>query len=657
MALFSRTGNTKGNGRISFPVVLKEQAAEEGAYAEWIRNHRWNDKNEHWCRSQVDRFSYKPTIGILMQCSNPVEEFLRESFSSIFHQVYPFQALYIVDRGSSDARVRDLLTKIEQDPRVKVSYQAGSERDRQAIARIMKKAECELLLLMGAEDVIEPYTLFNMVAALQSLPEADFVYSDSDLLDEKGRRFDPQFKPVWAVGAHYPLGYYQHPVLMGRRLVEKLRGYERVSELMEEGTLLDEASNNSRYATQAAGMLYHARARKRKKEQPPEPVNNVFLNENLVVDAGDQIRINTAIRIRTEPNVPLNLLWAVDSLEMTQGSIFLANLAQYLKDGTGHNLTVWSRGDGRLRSAYEKMGAVMSVGGKVSSMRDIDAAFVCALNDDRNIPALGNIPSVRLFCCDTTPADIEEYFKDPAAILFPSTQFAETYLSHDQRRVFRVLPPAVEWNDIKLYKRQHGPADLRASLEVPKDAFVVTLVGPTDSNTGRRTFIDAAMQLLSRITQMPVHFFIVGEAGGQQLTDLEQLAGKSARPDHFHFIPQSDDPASSYPFFWVSDVCVSCESDHLFPHRILQAMAFKKPVIAPDVLGGKQLIEDGGNGYLIPAGSVSDLVQRLEELALNKELAETFGRRSQELIIERHQLKKTAAQLEQFLREAIVYSI
>src|SRR5687767_10162920 len=284
MALFSRILK-KGPARreaVLFPVVLKNVTKGDQRFAIWAHQHRWTLRNEQWCRKQIAKFSYQPTVGILMQSRNPRIDFFQESLSSIFHQVYPFHELSIVDRGSTDAAVKDLLGAVENDPRVTVTYQKGSERDIAAIAKIMKKAEAEWILLMGAEDVLEPSTIYNMIATLQNTVEIDFVFSDSDLLDEQGVRFAPQFKPIWAVGSHYPLGYYQHPVLLSARLVEKLKGYERVSTLMEEGTLLDDASNHSRYVLQAPGMLFHGRAKGFKNEKPPEAVKNVLLNQNLI---------------------------------------------------------------------------------------------------------------------------------------------------------------------------------------------------------------------------------------------------------------------------------------------------------------------------------------------------------------------------------------
>ncbi len=143
--------------------------------------------------------------GHLDAVHQPREEFLRESLSSIFNQIYP---LWNSPLSTADRRTRKsgpCCRKWKKTPGSKVLYQKGAERDTTLIAKIMKKTSADYLLLTGAEDVLEPYALYNMVAVMQGAVELDFVFSDSDLLDENGLRFEPQFKPQWAVGAHYPL--------------------------------------------------------------------------------------------------------------------------------------------------------------------------------------------------------------------------------------------------------------------------------------------------------------------------------------------------------------------------------------------------------------------------------------------------------------------
>src|SRR5262249_37428336 len=133
---------------LKFPPVIKDRVRENDRYAEWVRNHQYTPQMEAWCQKQMQQFTYHPQIGILMQSQNPRDAFLRESLGSAFNQTYPFVEFAIVDRGSADPHVRKLLSEVEGDSRVKVSYQKGTERDVTAIAKIMKTRSAEWLLLM-----------------------------------------------------------------------------------------------------------------------------------------------------------------------------------------------------------------------------------------------------------------------------------------------------------------------------------------------------------------------------------------------------------------------------------------------------------------------------------------------------------------------------
>jgi glycosyltransferase involved in cell wall biosynthesis len=672
MALLSRKKKLREQTRISFPPVLKKQAKQDGPYAIWVRNHRWTERNETWCRDRLQKFSYKPAVGILMQCTNPKEEFLIESFSSIFNQIYPFQELSIVDRGSRDPRIRMLLQEVEKDSRVKVSYQKGSERDIEAIARIMKKAQSEWILLMGAEDVLEPNAVYNMIGVLQDAVEIDFVFSDSDLIDDAGLRFDPQFKPIWAVGAHYPLGYYQHPVLLSRRLVEKLKGYERASALMEEGSLLDEASNHSRYVLKAPGVLYHARARGLKNENPPEPTDNVLMNDNLVSQNG-VIQIRADCRVRAEPKVPLNILWAVDSLDQDDGPTLWFHFLRYLARESGHRFTVVSLKDGFFKTWYRKICPAVVVSEtqegltesipKLHTDSTFDVAFVSGVGrcwfpeilQPLDIPAVWQLfPGSNPETAESRES-LRKLFEYPATIVFLNSAFAGRHQELDLRNVSRILPAAVDHADVKLFKQRNSPFDWRAKLGVSQSTRIFTIVGPTMERKDQVTFVTAALQMLKKNPDQELVFFIAGERQGAYLDEIRQMIRRSGKENHFRLFPETSDVYQYYPYYLVTDCLISCSIEEMFPLSVLEAMSMKKAVLGTDVFGTNEVLEHDENGFLFSPKDPYALAENMDFLLNKPEFFDFFGRRSLEIIYERFQMKKIAARLEDLLRESIVY--
>jgi glycosyltransferase involved in cell wall biosynthesis len=671
MSLFSRQKKRSADhsSRIEFPIPLKTQTKGDPDFAIWAHNHRWTSRNEQWCRARTQMFQYRPAVGILMQSLNPHPSFFQESLASIFNQIYPFHELSIVDRGSNDPKIRKLLETIETDPRVAVTYQKGSERDVAAIAKIMKRAEAEWILLMGAEDVLEPNTIYNMVAILQNTVEIDFVFSDSDLLDENGVRFDPQFKPIWAVGSHYPLGYYQHPVMLSSRLVEKLRGHERVSQLMEEGTLLDEASNHSRYVLQATGILYHARARGAKNENPPEPVMNVLINEELTEKDG-KVAIDTLRRAKSEPKVPLNVLWAIDSLDRDDGPTVWFHYLRFLSRESGHKFSVVALKDGPMRAEYENLCPVRIVSEAQDALnrgitelhgaQKFDVAFVSSVENtwfpevlqELKIPALWQLyPAVHQELTEV----LKKQFLYPATILFLNSAIAEKFSRLDPRNISRILPTGVDMADLKTFQQRNSPFDLREKYGIAKSSKVFTIVGPTIERKNQEMFVKAALELLQKAPDQEMDFFIVGMRDGAYRKRVEAMIQSSGKAERFHTIAETQSVFQYYPFYLISDVVVSCSNEEVFPLTMLEAMAMKKAVIGTDVFSTREVIEHEENGFLVQQNDHKELADRMLYLLQKTDYLDFFARRSLEIVYEKFHFRKNARRLEDLLRESIVY--
>jgi glycosyltransferase involved in cell wall biosynthesis len=61
------------------------------------------------------------------------------------------------------------------------------------------------------------------------------------------------------------------------------------------------------------------------------------------------------------------------------------------------------------------------------------------------------------------------------------------------------------------------------------------------------------------------------------------------------------------------------------PVVLMEAMASKRPVIATQVAGVGELVEDGVNGFLVPPGDVETLTERIRTLAQDAGLRAQMG--------------------------------
>jgi glycosyltransferase involved in cell wall biosynthesis len=67
------------------------------------------------------------------------------------------------------------------------------------------------------------------------------------------------------------------------------------------------------------------------------------------------------------------------------------------------------------------------------------------------------------------------------------------------------------------------------------------------------------------------------------------------------------------------------------PVVILEAMAAGKPVVATDVGGVRDLVEDGASGFVVPAGDAGEMARRISQLLNDDALREQMGRRGKEI--------------------------
>lgn len=76
------------------------------------------------------------------------------------------------------------------------------------------------------------------------------------------------------------------------------------------------------------------------------------------------------------------------------------------------------------------------------------------------------------------------------------------------------------------------------------------------------------------------------------------------------------------------------------PMSILEAMGYGLPIVATNVGGIPQLVENGKNGYMVEPGKIDDFAKVILELTGNDELIYRMGKESIEKAYEKYSLEK-----------------
>jgi len=165
-----------------------------------------------------------------------------------------------------------------------------------------------------------------------------------------------------------------------------------------------------------------------------------------------------------------------------------------------------------------------------------------------------------------------------------------------------------------------------AVVEPPAGPFTALAVGRLVEKKGFATLIDAVAELVA--CEIPVRLRIVGDGKLRDalerqvarhcLQDLVELPGATthaALPGEF---------ARAHVTVVPSIVDSTGDRDGL-PNVVLEAMASGRPVIGTDAGAITSAVDDGTNGFIVPAGDVHALADGLRRLASDRALARRMG--------------------------------
>lgn len=194
-------------------------------YKKWLvqRSH----KKQHLL--DYNENALTPAISILMPVYNPNPNHLQEAVQSVLLQDSPNWELCIADDASTDSQVTNYLHKLaEQDKRISLIRHATNQGISCATNSALETAKSEYVLFMDQDDILQPHAISMFQRAFYEDNTLDLLYADEDKLDEcSGRRIDPYFKPEWSPHLLHSYNYIGHPLVVRKKLVERLGGLRK----------------------------------------------------------------------------------------------------------------------------------------------------------------------------------------------------------------------------------------------------------------------------------------------------------------------------------------------------------------------------------------------------------------------------------------------
>jgi GT2 family glycosyltransferase len=185
---------------------------------------------------------------------------LRDMLRSVLRQSFGDWEMCIVDDASRDPDVRRMLeSAAARDPRIKVEFRIVNGGIVAASNDALEMAGGEFVALLDHDDKLHPDALRLVDEAIGGDPTVDYVYTDEDKIDEKGRHLSPFLKPDWSPERMRTQMYTCHLSVLRRSVVAEVGGFHADFEGAQDWDLILRVTERARTVLHVPRVLYHWR--------------------------------------------------------------------------------------------------------------------------------------------------------------------------------------------------------------------------------------------------------------------------------------------------------------------------------------------------------------------------------------------------------------
>lgn len=242
------------------------------------------------------------------------------------------------------------------------------------------------------------------------------------------------------------------------------------------------------------------------------------------------------------------------------------------------------------------------------------------------------------------------------------------------RRVYLTLEKILGFSTTKFVNVSNGEKDLAVELGLysPDKAVVIYngvvvpeaknpqtlrqklgLSGTVLINVARFNVQKGHEYLLSALPKIAastpnVKLVMLGD--GERLNEIKQLAKKLEVEKYCNF---AGFQSNVIEYLQAGDVCISSSLWEGLPISLLEAMSVRLPVVATDVVGNNEIVEDQKTGLLAEPRNSEDLAKKVILMLSDKNLKDRLSNSGYERIKERFSLEQMIRKTESLYQEVL----
>jgi glycosyltransferase involved in cell wall biosynthesis len=208
------------------------------------------------------------------------------------------------------------------------------------------------------------------------------------------------------------------------------------------------------------------------------------------------------------------------------------------------------------------------------------------------------------------------------------------------------LPYGLDIEPIDAWRASFDNVEEREKAGIPADAELVVCIGTIEPRKAQNTLAQAFDLIAAKHPR--AHLAFVGGREDPDCEALEKLIeARGANGKRMHVIPITPDV---HAWYGMADLLVCASDVESLPRTVLEAMAWETPVLATNVFGIPELIDDGETGWLCEPRDLEALAQGLDRaLSSSAEERAAVARAARALVTERHSSERYGRQIGELL--------
>ncbi len=198
-------------------------------------------------------------------------------------------------------------------------------------------------------------------------------------------------------------------------------------------------------------------------------------------------------------------------------------------------------------------------------------------------------------------------------VVFQANATRRLFGKFDKGQNYLTIHGGVDVAQIDEFRRKHDKARLRAKHNIPCDHTVISVIGTTCERKGQHIFLLAIKELEKLRKKTALIFLMVGGRKSAYLDMLHSQIDKHSMQD----VRIIEETGEVYDYFAASDIFVCSSLEESFPRVILEAMAFRLPIVSTKVFGVPEMISDAWEAHLVEPGSAESLATGIRRCVEN----------------------------------------